>query len=713
MNGVPRTREMVSWASHGDVAVITVDNPPVNALSPGVPEGIQAALWAAGAAAEIRGVVLIGAGPTFIAGADIRELGRITSGRKEPGEGLVPLLRALEESPKPVVCAIHGTALGGGLEVAMACHYRVAVSSAQVGQPEVKLGLIPGAGGTQRLPRLAGVAKALEMCAQGQPLGAPEAREHGILDALVDGDLLQGALVFLRARLAAGGPHPRTRDLEEKLGGKEENAALLAAAREATKKAGPALLAPLKAIDAIEAATRLPFDEGLAREAALFRDCLYSDQSKALIHVFFAERAAARIPGLPKDGPVVDVRRAAVVGSGTMGSGIAMAYANAGIPVVLMDTDQSALDRALAGIEKTYAGAVKRGRLTPEKADERRARIRAVRDWDGFAEADVVVEAVFETMEVKKEVFAQLDRVCRKEAILATNTSYLDIDEIASATSRPERVIGNHFFAPANVMRLLEVVRGKASGADVIASSMALARRLGKVGVLAGNCRGFIGNRMYALYQRESQRMVEEGAAIAAVDAALRGFGMAMGPLETGDLSGLDVGWRIRKAFRHLEPPGTRPLLADHLCELGRFGQKTGAGWYRYEPGARTPRPDPAMEEIVASWVRQAGTRRRDVPAEEIVDRTILALVNEGARILEDGIALRAGDIDVVYVDGYGFPSHRGGPMWHADAVGLPRVLERVRQFHDEHGERWRPAPLLERLAAEGRTFRGLDAEKG
>jgi 3-hydroxyacyl-CoA dehydrogenase len=699
------TDSLVSATAHGDVAVITVDNPPVNALSPGVPEGIQGALARANADAAVRGIVLIGAGRTFIAGADIKEFGKVTSGRRERGEGLAPLLRALEDSPKPVVCAIHGTALGGGLEVAMACHYRVAVPSAQVGQPEVKLGLIPGAGGTQRLPRLAGVAKALEMCTQGRPVGAADALRHGIVDALVEADLLEGALGFLRARLAAGGTHPRTRDRDLKLGRGQEYGPVFAAAR----AAAPALLAPRKAIDAVEAATRLPFDEGLAVEAALFRDCLYSDQSKALIHLFFAERAASRLPGRPRDLPVLPVRRAAVVGAGTMGSGIAMAYANAGIPVVLRDADRAALDRAVAHLAASYASAVQRGRLTPHEAEERRARIRPVGGWDGFAEADVVVEAVFEAMDVKKEVFAELGRVCRPDAILATNTSYLDVDEIASATAGPPRVIGHHFFAPANVMRLLEVVPGRASTPAVIASSMALARRLGKVGVLAGNGRGFIGNRMYALYQRESQLLVEEGAAIAAVDAALRAFGMAMGPLETGDLSGLDVGWRIRKAFRHLEPPGTRPLLADRLSELGRLGQKTGGGWYRYEAGARTPLPDPAVEEIVAAWAREAGIRQHDVPSEEIVDRAVWALVNEGARILEDGIALRAGDIDVVYVSGYGFPAHRGGPMWHADTVGLPRVLERVRQFQRAHGDRWRPAPLLERLAAEGRTFASLD----
>jgi 3-hydroxyacyl-CoA dehydrogenase len=705
--------DLVSLAVHGEIGVITVSNPPVNALSPGVPEGIQAALEQAGRDPAVRALVLIGGGSTFIAGADIRQLERMALGQAERGPGLHPLLQALEDSARPVVAAIHGTAFGGGLEVAMACHYRVAAASAQVGQPEVKLGLIPGAGGTQRLPRLAGVAKALEMCVQGAPVPAREAHAHGILDAVVEGDLLEGALAFARQKAAQPGPHPRTRDRNERLGDASGQASLFEGARQAARKAARGLLAPQKAIDAVEAATRLPFDQGLEREAELFRDCLFSDQARALVHAFFAERVAARIPDVPKTVKGPDIRRAGVVGAGTMGSGIAMAYANAGIPVALAEASPEALERGLATIRKAYASSVQKGRLTPAEAERRQALIQPASDFAALADVDIVVEAVFEEMDLKKQVFAELDRACRPGTILASNTSSLDIDEIASATRRPAQVIGHHFFAPPHVMRLLEIVRGKATAPEVIACSMALARRLAKVGVLVGNCRGFVGNRMYAHYQREAQFLVEEGARVQDVDAALVDFGMALGPLATGDLSGLDVGWRVRKAHKHLEPPGRRqPLVADRLCEMGRFGQKTGAGWYRYEPGDRTPRPDPEVERIVAEQVKAAGVPQRAIAAPEIVERTIYALVNEAARILEEGMALRAGDVDLVYLFGYGFPAHRGGPLWHADTVGLAAVHRRIAEFHQQHGEAWRPAPLLAALAAEGKTFAAFDRER-
>lgn len=704
--------ELVTLSKRGEIGVITIDNPPVNAISPGVPEGIQASIDAARKDPSIKGIVLIGAGQTFIAGADIKEFGKITSGQKERGAGLAPLLQALEDCPKPVVAAIHGTAFGGGLEITMACHYRVAVSSAQVGQPEVKLGIIPGAGGTQRLPRLAGVVKALEMCTQGDPVKAPDALQHGIIDRIIEGDLLEGAISFIREMLAKGGPHRKTSERTEKLGDAEHNAQLFAMAREMAKKKGRGLMAPLKAIDAVEAATKLPFAEGLKKEAELFRECLFSDQSKALIHIFFAERAVTKIPDIPKDTPVAQVRKAAVVGAGTMGAGIAMVYANAGIPVILREVDQQALDRGLATIQKNYASSVKRGRFTQEFVDERLALIRPTLGFDGFEDADIVVEAVFEGMELKKQVFAALDKVTKPQVILASNTSTLNIDEIASAASRPDRVIGHHFFAPPNVMRLLEIVRGKATASDVIASSMALAKKLRKVGVLVGNCRGFVGNRMYGPYQREAQFLVEEGAKAQAVDAALYDFGMAMGPLATGDLSGLDVGWRIRKEFRHLEPAGVRqPLVADRLCEMGRFGQKTGGGWYRYEATDRTPIPDPEVEKIVAECVTEARIRQRTIAAEEIVERTIYALVNEAARILEEGIALRAGDIDIIYLYGYGFPPHRGGPMWYADTVGLKKVYDRILTFEQQHGDLWRPAPLLKKLVDQGKSFAAFDQE--
>ena len=694
--------DLVQVTKQNEIAIITINNPPVNALSPGVPEGISDALDQIAKDDSVQGAVLIGGGRTFVAGADIKEFGKMTSGQPR-GAGLLPLLLKMEDSSKPVVVAIHGNALGGGLELAMAGHYRVAVSSAQVGQPEVKLGLIPGAAGTQRLPRLAGVAKAVEMCTTGNPVQAEDALKWGIIDKIVDGDLLSAAIAF--AREAAAKPAPKTRDRCEKLGNAAENAAIFSAARELCAKKARGLKAPQAAIDAIEAATKLPFDEGCQQEQKLFIDCLFSDQSKSLIHVFFSERDVSKIPDVPKDTPLLPIKSAAVVGAGTMGGGIAMVLANAGIPVTLKETDQSALDRGLATIQSNYENSVKRGRFTAEAAAERLHRIKPTLAYDDFANVDLVIEAVFEGMALKKEIFKELDRLCKPAAILASNTSTLSIDEIAAATKRPASVIGMHFFSPANVMRLLEIVRGKATSKEVVATCMNLSRTLGKVGVLVGNCRGFVGNRMFGPYRREAQFLVEEGAAIPAVDKALTDFGMAMGPLATGDLAGLDVGWRIRKEYRHLEKPGIRqPFAEDKLCELGRFGQKTGMGWYQYDADRRATR-DPLVDQLVSDWVKEAGIPQRQISSEEIADRCLYALVNEGARILEEGLALRASDIDIIYLNGYGFPAHRGGPMWYADTVGLEKVLARVEEFHRQHGELWEPAPLLKRLAEQGKSF--------
>jgi 3-hydroxyacyl-CoA dehydrogenase len=703
--------ELVSLTRDGEIAIITINNPPVNALSPGVPEGIKAAIEALEKDDAIKGGVLIGSGRTFIAGADIREFGKITSGEKEGGS-LLPLLLAIEDCPKPLVAAIHGTAFGGGLEVAMAFHYRVAAPSAQVGQPEVKLGIIPGAAGTQRLPRLAGVAKAVEMCAFGEPIKATEALACGIVDRIIEGDLLAGATEFAREVVARAEPPPKTRERQAKLGDEQTNAQVFAAARERARKILRGMLAPLAAIDAVEAATKVSFDEGCQQEAELFRQCLFSDQAKALIHVFFGEREVAKVPDVPKDTPTIEIRRAAVVGAGTMGGGIAMSYANAGIPVLLKEASPEMLDRGLATIKKNYANSVKKGRFSQEVMDERLARIQPTLSYDGFDEVDIVVEAVFEGMELKKQVFAELDRVCKPEAILASNTSTLNIDEIAAATSRPQMVIGHHFFSPANVMRLLEIVRGRATNKEVIATSLELAKRLKKVGVVVGNCRGFVGNRMLEPYLREAQFLVEEGAKVEAVDGALFDFGLAMGPLAMGDLAGLDVGWRIRQEYRHLEKPGVRrPLVADRLCELGRFGQKTGAGWYRYDENRRAI-PDREVEQLIEQMAQASGIKRRAISAEEIIERTIYALINEGAKALEEGMALRAVDIDIIYINGYGFPAWRGGPMWYADTVGVKKVYERVCAFHAEHGELWEPAPLLQRLAERGRTFAAFDYER-
>ncbi len=702
--------DLVQLTKDNDIAVITINNPPVNALSPGVPEGISEAIEQINQDPDVKAAVLIGGGRTFVAGADIKEFGKITSGKTQRGVAFLPLLLRIEDCRKPVVMAIHGTAFGGGLELAMSGHYRVAAAGAQVGQPEVKLGLIPGAGGTQRLPRLAGVAKAVEMCVDGNPIKVPDALKFGIVDRLIEGDLLTGAVSF--ASEIAAKPAPKTRERREKLGTPEQNAPIFSAARETARKKQRGLIAPLAAIDAVEAATTLPFEEGCEAERKLFTECLFSDQSKALIHVFFGEREVAKIPDIPKDTPLIPVNTAAVVGAGTMGGGITMTLVNAGIPVILRETDQAALDRGLATIQKNYANSVKRGRFTQQFVDERLKLIKPTLTYDGFESVDMVIEAVFEGMALKKQVFGELDRVCKPGAILASNTSTLNIDEIASATKRPQAVIGTHFFSPANVMRLLEIVRGKATGKDVIATCMQLSRKIGKVGVLVGNCRGFVGNRMFGPYRREAQFLVEEGASVEAVDKALYNYGMAMGPLATGDLAGLDVGWRIRKEYRHLEKPGVRqPIAEDRLCEMGRYGQKTGAGWYKYDAERRAI-PDPEVAELVRKWTAEAGIKQRQINAEEIVDRCIYALVNEGARILQEGYALRAVDIDIIYLNGYGYPAHRGGPMWYADTVGLKKVYERVREFQQQHGEPWEPAPLLKKLAEEGKTFADFNKEE-
>jgi 3-hydroxyacyl-CoA dehydrogenase len=699
--------ELVQVSRQGDIAVITINNPPVNALSPGVPEGISQAIRQISEDGGVRAAVLVGGGSTFVAGADIKEFGKLTSGKKQREAGLLPLLLQIEDCGKPIVMAIHGTAFGGGLELAMAGHYRIAAPNARVGQPEVKLGLIPGAAGTQRLPRLIGVAKAVEMCAEGNPVEAEEALRLGLIDRIVDGHLLAEAVRF--AQEIAGRSTVKTRERSVRLA--QQNSAIFAAAREFARKKQRGLMAPMAAIDAVEAATTLPFEEGCREEQRLSLECLNSDQSKALIHVFFGEREVAKIPDVPKDTQTIPVNSVAVVGAGTMGGGIAMVFANAGIPVLLKEVDQAALDQGLARIRKNYAGSVERGRFTQKFVDERLNLIQPTLTYAGFEKAEMIVEAVFEGMALKKEIFSTLDGVCKPGAILASNTSTLDIDEIASTTSRPESVIGTHFFSPANVMRLLEIVRGKQTSKEVIATVMQLSKKIGKIGVLVGNCRSFVGNRMFHPYVRESVFLVEEGATVEAVDKTLYDFGMAMGPFAVGDLAGLDVGWRIRKEYRHLEKPGVRqPMAGDRLCELGRFGQKTGAGWYKYDQNRRAI-PDPEVARLARRWAVEAGIPQRQIGADEILDRCLYALVNEGARILEEGYALRAGDIDTIYINGYGFPAYRGGPMWFADTVGLPKVYDRILEFHRQHGSLWEPAPLLKRLAEQSKSF--ADFETG
>jgi len=685
------------------IAILTINNPPVNALNAEERDAIREAVEHADNDPNIKAMVIIGSGRVFIAGGDINDFVKITSGLARRVPALLRLIEWIEDRPKPVIAAINGLALGGGLELAMGAHYRVAAPGTEVGQPEVKLGLIPGGGGTQRLPRLAGIQKAVQMCTEGNPIKVDDAIQLGIIDKLVEGDLLAGAVAF--AREVIGKPTPKTRERNAKLGASGQNDSIFAGAREDVRTRQRAPKAALACIDAIEAATKMSFAEGCKVEQQRFEECLFSDESKSLIHAFLAERELGKIPDIPRETARIPVNSVAVIGAGTMGGGIAMVFANAGIPVLIKDVDQAAMDRGLSNIQKNYATSVKRGRFTQQFVDERLKLIKPTLSYDDFANVDMVVEAVFEGMAFKKEVFAELDRVCKAGAILATNTSYLDVDEIASATKRPEAVLGMHFFSPANVMKLLEIVRAKAASKEVIATCLQLSKKLGKVGVLAGNCRGFIGNRMFALYRREAQFLVEEGADVQAVDKALVKFGMAMGPLSVADLAGLDISWRMRKEFRHQQKPGVRqPLAEDGLCEIGRYGQKTGAGWYKYDENRRAI-PDPEVPVMVRKWAAAAGIPQREISVEEIVERCIFVMINEGARILEDGIALRAGDIDLVYLNGYGFPNYRGGPMWYADTIGLKKVYARVCEFHKQLGEAWEPAPLLAQLAKEGKTF--------
>ncbi len=696
--------ELVGYSTQDNVAVLTVNNPPVNALSPGVPQGVAAGVERANADEAIHAVVLIGSGRTFIAGADIKEFGKIVSGEKGAEVSLNPLLNGIEASEKPVVCAIHGTALGGGLETAMACHYRVAVPEAQVGQPEVKLGIIPGAGGTQRLPRLCGVAKAAEICASGRMVSAQEALESGILDKLVEGDLLEGAIAFARERAASGEPPRRTRDISDRFGDKAQYEPMLAGIRQECAKRARGMTAPLKNVEAVELAPTLPFEEGLEAEAKIFQECLFSDQSKALIHVFFGQRAVGKVPGIAKDTPLLEIKQAAVVGAGTMGGGIAMSYANAGIPVTLKETDQERLNAGLSVIRGNYESSVKKGRLKQEKAEQIMSLIRPTTDYDTFAEADIIVEAVFENMALKKQVFAEIDGVAKPQAILASNTSTLNIDEIAAVTKRPQSVIGHHFFSPANIMPLIEVVRGKETSDTVIATSMNLAKRLRKTAVLVGNCFGFVGNRMFEQYQRQAQFLVEEGATIEQVDRVLREFGMAMGPFAVADLAGIDVGCRVAEENPDQIPDGARTaLVACQLYEQGRYGQKTGAGWYKYD--GRKPIPDPEVEALIRKSAEDAGIEQRTIGDQEILERTVYALINVGANLLEEGIAVRSVDIDMIYIMGYGFPAYRGGPMFYADLVGLKTIYDRVQHYHNVHGLWWEPAPLLKQLAKPTGSF--------
>jgi len=706
-----RAMNPVTVTPSDGVALIRIDNPPVNALSQEVIDGLGAAFDTVAADASVRAVVVICAGRTFVAGADIKGLEQVAWGGGSGAPEMHDLFARIENLTKPVVMAMHGTALGGGLELAMAGHYRVAAPDAQMGQPEVNLGIIPGAEGTQRLPRLVGLEKAIEMCVSGKPIKAGDALAAGLIDRIIEGNLAEGAIAFAREKMASA-THPKTRERHDKLPPREAVPAMVAAGKELARKTRRHMEAPLRVVDALEAAATLPFDQGCRREREIFFEIGTSEQAKALIHAFFVERGVSRVPGVGKDTPAATISSVGIVGAGTMGGGIAMACANAGIRVRLVDAAQDALDKGLATIRKNYDVSVSRGRFTQAQVDERMASIRPQLDYDGFGDVDLIIEAVFENMALKKAVVAALDRAARPSCIIATNTSTLDIDQIAAATSRPDKVLGLHFFSPANVMRLVEIVRGKATSPETLATAMAFARRLGKVGVVVGNCPGFVGNRMMFPYMYECQFLVEDGATPEQVDKALTDFGMAMGMFAVDDMAGLDVAWRVRQELRQFSRPGERkPLVADTLCEMGRLGQKTGKGWYAY--GAdRKPVPDPEVVALIERAAAAAGIQRRPISTDEIIERTIYALINEGARVLEEGYASRAADIDVIYLNGYGFPAWRGGPMFYADRVGLGKIYERISTFHRELGQRWEPAPLLARLAKEGSTFKAYDQRR-
>src|SRR5882672_10137683 len=702
--------QLVRYEITDGVAVITIDNPPVNALSPGVWEGIDQAVARASADPAAEAIVLIGAGTTFIAGADIKIFDTLKTREDSMtrSAGTHALLKRMEDAPKPLVAAIHGQALGGGLEVAMACHYRVAAKDAKVGQPEVLLGIIPGAGGTQRLPRLAGAELALQMCTDGKPVPAPKAKAAGMIDEVVEGDLLAGAIAFAKAKAAAH--HIRkVREIAISSDAAAKGLQASAKMRESLAKTARGLRAPYAVVDAVEAGLQHGFDAGSVRERELFADCVVSTESKALRHLFFAEREVAKVPDVPRDTPTKDIKRAAVVGAGTMGGGIAMNYANAGIPVLLKEVDQAALDRGLATIRRNYEVTMSKGKMTAEQVEKTMALITPTTSYDGFDQVDIVVEAVFENMDLKKSTFADLGKVTRPDCVLASNSSTLDIAEFAKASGRPAQVVGHHFFSPANVMKLLEIVRGRETSPEVIATSLKLAKKLGKVGVVVGNCFGFVANRMLAYYMREAYLLLEEGASVEQIDRVLTEFGLPVGPYGMQDIAGIDVGARIRQYLKSIgksRAEGPQSAVPDQLFEMGRYGQKTGAGWYRYEaPGSRNRTPDPLIEQLAEQAAAKRGITRRPIADEEIVARITTALANEGARVLEEGYAARASDIDIVYAYGFGFPRHRGGPMFYADTLGLDTVLKRVQEYRARFGDYWEPAPLLEKLVAEGRGF--------
>jgi 3-hydroxyacyl-CoA dehydrogenase len=688
------------FEKRGDVGIIWINNPPVNAISVGVRAAIIDGVAQLARDPEVKIGVLACEGRTFMAGADITEFG------KPPlSPSLHQAIDAVENSVKPVVAAIHGTAFGGGLEVALACHYRVAVAGAKIGLPEVKLGLLPGAGGTQRLPRLIGVEAALGIIVSGDPVAATLAAKSGVIDKIIDGDLLEGALLYARELAARDAPPRKVRDL--KVDAAKTPAGFFEEARKRIAKERKNLFAPQRIVDALEAAATLPFEKGMARERELFLQCAQNSQSKAMQHVFFAERKAASVPNLDKNVAKREVKSVALIGAGTMGGGIAMNFLNAGIPVTLLEMGQEALDRGVGVMRKNYEATASKGKLTMAQVEQRMGLLRPTLSYGDLGDADLIIEAVFETMAIKKEVFGKLDQAAKKGAILASNTSYLSIDEIAAATSRPSDVVGMHFFSPANVMRLLEIVRGANTAQDVLVTVVDIAKRINKVGVVCGNRDGFIGNRMLGGYAYQASLMVLEGALPEQVDAALRDFGMPMGVLQMSDLAGLDVGYKSRKDRDPSTFDGRVTRSADLLVEMGRKGQKTQSGYYDYAPGDRTPRPSPLVTEIIERVSKEYGITRRTFTDEEIVERCFLALMNVGCDVLSEGVASRASDIDIVYLYGYGFPAYRGGPMfWAENAVGLKTALEKLQKYSAATGGKWlKVSPLLEKLVAEGKGF--------
>ncbi len=683
-------------AEGGDVALVIVDNPPVNALSWHVRQGLFDGITRAvddGASA----VVVICDGRTFIAGADISEFG----GGAPQAVGLQDVQSKMEDAPVPVIAAIHGTALGGGLEVALCAHYRVATADAKFGLPEVNLGLLPGAGGTQRLPRLTGVPKALEMMTSGRHIGTGEALEAGLVDDVVEGgpgELRDAAVAFARRAVAENLPLLRVRDRDDKVAEARGDDQLFADFRASIARKTRGFLAPEYNIRCIEAAVNLPFEEGLKVEGQLFMELMTGPQSSAQRSAFFAERAANKIPDIPKDTPLIDIEKCGVLGAGTMGGGIAMNFANVGIPVTIVERNQEALDKGLAVVRRNYERSASRGSIPAEAVDQRMALITGSTDKADFADCDIVIEAVFEDMELKQSIFRELDEICKPGALLASNTSALDVNEIAAVTSRPESVIGMHFFSPANVMKLLENVRGDKSSDSVVATTMAIGKRIGKVPVMVGVCPGFVGNRMLFMRGAEAERMILEGATPAQVDRVLYDFGFPMGPFAMSDLAGLDVGWK--------EETSSSSTVREVLCESGRRGQKNGRGYYVYDPETRTPTPDAEVEQLIRDFAVGKGIEQREVTDQEVLERLLYPMVNEGAKILDEGIAIRGSDIDVVWVNGYGWPVYRGGPMYWADQVGLAEIVEKIRGYRDSLGGRhWELSPLLERLAAEGGTL--------